>query len=115
MMRILLPQHGQVGVRGSGSAVAGSALVASSSCIGAAAAFAISAAVTPSSLRASGYLAVTYPDLILDAHSPLKAGLGMVIVAIVFEATRRLVGWTIVITCALSSFTRTTPISCRPH
>jgi TRAP transporter 4TM/12TM fusion protein len=52
-------------------------------------------------LAVCGYLAVTYPDLILDAHSPLKAGLGMVIVAIVFEATRRLVGWTIVITCAL--------------
>ncbi|MGC2221124.1 MAG: hypothetical protein WA624_01515, partial [Methylocella sp.] len=47
MMRILLPQHGQVGVWDSGSAVAGSALVGCWSCIGAAAAFAISAAVTP--------------------------------------------------------------------
>ena len=58
-------------------------------------------ALSAVSLAICCYLAVTYPDLILDAHSPVKAGLGLALVLIVFEATRRLVGWTIVITCAL--------------
>jgi TRAP-type uncharacterized transport system fused permease subunit len=47
------------------------------------------------------YLGIYYPDLIEDAYSPSKAILGVVVVLLVFEATRRLVGWTIIITCVV--------------